>query len=115
PTFAANKRPWDPREARASLIETPRDSTWDGKIKRGGLCKSGLTISPKKTWSDGYNFHQLHRYRKRDVAQLGSAPALGAGGPGFKSPHPDSITRLVHRHDRPPPRAQARSTASTCH
>jgi hypothetical protein len=27
----------------------------------------------------------------RDVAQLGSAPALGAGGPGFKSPHPDHL------------------------
>ena len=27
----------------------------------------------------------------RDVAQLGSAPALGAGDPGFKSPHPDHL------------------------
>ena len=26
----------------------------------------------------------------RDVAQLGSAPRSGRGGPGFKSPHPDS-------------------------
>ena len=28
---------------------------------------------------------------QRDVAQLGSAPALGAGGPGFKSRQPDSV------------------------
>ena len=27
----------------------------------------------------------------RDVAQSGSAPALGAGGREFKSPHPDSF------------------------
>jgi glyoxylase-like metal-dependent hydrolase (beta-lactamase superfamily II) len=29
------------------------------------------------------------------VAQLGSAPALGAGGPGFKSPHPDGSGTLL--------------------
>jgi glyoxylase-like metal-dependent hydrolase (beta-lactamase superfamily II) len=28
------------------------------------------------------------------VAQLGSAPALGAGGPGFKSPHPDQSSTV---------------------
>jgi hypothetical protein len=28
--------------------------------------------------------------QQRAVAQLGSAPALGAGGPGFKSRQPDS-------------------------
>ena len=27
----------------------------------------------------------------RDVAQSGSAPALGAGGREFKSPHPDQF------------------------
>jgi hypothetical protein len=32
--------------------------------------------------------------QQRAVAQLGSAPALGAGGPGFKSRQPDSFRRL---------------------
>jgi hypothetical protein len=29
------------------------------------------------------------------VAQFGSAPALGAGGPGFKSRHPDQFRELL--------------------
>jgi hypothetical protein len=33
----------------------------------------------------------------RGVAQPGSAPALGAGGRGFKSPLPDSLEKAAHR------------------
>ena len=40
--------------------------------------------------------------RPRGVAQLGSAPALGAGGRGFKSRHPDA--RLLWAHIPPPDR-----------
>ena len=31
------------------------------------------------------------RADRRGVAQLGSAPALGAGGPRFESGHPDHV------------------------
>src|SRR3954453_2295489 len=60
--------------------------------------------------------------RPRGVAQLGSAPALGAGGRGFKSRHPDTahdVSRLVGRYgvlrarEAPDPRClYSRSTAA---
>jgi hypothetical protein len=34
-------------------------------------CKSGLTISPKNAWSDGYNFTSFIGTQIRGVAQLG--------------------------------------------
>ena len=34
-------------------------------------------------------FPQVRELLRRDVAQPGSAPALGAGGREFESPHPD--------------------------
>jgi hypothetical protein len=47
--------------------------------------------------------------RYREVAQLGSAPALGAGGRGFKSPLPDHV---VFTDDRMPKSTKAVGTAS---
>jgi hypothetical protein len=45
--------------------------------------------------------HIIERSRNdsRGVAQPGSAPALGAGGPRFKSARPDQSTRSPHFKD----------------
>ena len=37
----------------------------------------------------GYALWGMWRYYFRDVAQLGSAPRSGRGGPRFESGHPD--------------------------
>ena len=48
----------------------------------------------------------------REVAQLGSAPALGAGGRGFKSPLPDTKT-LVRALDPPGKMSHRRPAVAT--
>ena len=48
---------------------------------------------------------QVRGPRRRDVAQFGSAPALGAGGRGFKSRRPDRRSTLVS--GLPPDRLRA--------
>jgi hypothetical protein len=42
------------------------------------------------------NWGKLKTYACRGVAQPGSAPALGAGGPRFKSGRPDQF--IVYEH-----------------
>src|SRR5713101_6556006 len=42
--------------------------------------------------------HAMLRFTCRGVAQPGSAPALGAGGPRFKSGRPDQFISFVYRH-----------------
>ena len=56
-------------------------------------------------WLEGYFFRlavNVYKYltindlmSPRGVAQLGSAPALGAGGPRFESGRPDCCKRLI--------------------
>jgi hypothetical protein len=48
----------------------------------------------------------------RGVAQPGSAPALGAGGRGFKSPLPDHIELFKARSGRADSRSTERGTVS---
>ena len=53
----------------------------------------------------GYEANDVLRYNRRDlsgsrgVAQPGSAPALGAGGPRFKSARPDQYFHHRRQHE----------------
>jgi hypothetical protein len=71
---------------RSPIPKSPCDANQrDARGPAGSVCQcSALQPGPM-----AYALSGRHRF-KRAVAQLGSAPALGAGGPGFKSRQPDS-------------------------
>jgi hypothetical protein len=54
-----------------------------GSLRAAPYAVAGIVAAGEAAETVGYGLGD------RDVAQLGSAPALGAGGPGFKSRHPD--------------------------
>src|ERR1700723_1828359 len=68
--------------------DLPDLGSWSLPVRPRGP-GSDLTLSLQIRCIDG------PRPRKRGVAQLGSAPALGAGGRGFESPLPDATAGPV--------------------
>lgn len=56
-------------------------------------------IRPVNPWRSGEMCPKIEGVAPRDVAQLGSAPALGAGCRRFKSCHPDTFHLLLRPCD----------------
>ena len=57
-----------------------------------------LGVSPLQGESGEFDSHTVHKfltYYFRDVAQSGSAPGLGPGGPRFESWYPDNYEKIT--------------------
>ena len=88
-----------------------------GSPAGSGVTRRYLQTDPVAPLELGLTLPKFLQHNSRGVAQSGSAPALGAGGPGFESRRPDSVVRSLHqfRNFPLPPRRAVRVRAARCH
>ncbi len=66
-----------------------------GRVVEGGGLENRCGRKPT-----GGSNPSLSAWQRRGVAQMASAPALGAGGREFESPHPDGLKPLMSQSQR---------------